>query len=135
MVDQRLVNYITSELSRGIALEQIIKVLIAQGWSSSDINEAVDLARQQRPLPTASAYEDPAKKSHKLWIILVLIVAAVIGVFVFLYLNGTEKCIESWQCRSWSPCTDNSQTRICYDNNECGTTEKMPFLVQECAPP
>lgn len=44
MVDQRLLDYIKTNLSRGISLEEIRKTLLSYGWSNKDIDEAVNLA-------------------------------------------------------------------------------------------
>ena len=92
MADQRLVDYIKSELSRGTSLNQIRQSLLSQGWSDYDIYEAVDLATQQRTFPATSKptmYEEPTKKSSKLWIISVLVVITLIigGVFAFFMLT------------------------------------------------
>lgn len=50
MVDPRLVNYIKASLSRKIPIEQIKSNLSAKGWQGSDINEAINLATQRRPI-------------------------------------------------------------------------------------
>jgi len=93
MVDQRLVNYIKSEISKGTSLEQIKQRLLSRGWSEYDINEALSLAMQQRTFPTIpkpTIYKQPTKKSSKLWII-VLVVAIIIIAGVFAFFMLTER--------------------------------------------
>ncbi len=48
MVNQRLFNYIKSELSRGVSPEKIIEELVAQGWDEEDVDNAINLAVKQR---------------------------------------------------------------------------------------
>lgn len=50
MVDPRLVNYIKASLSRKIPVEQIKNSLSTKGWQDSDINEAINLVTQRRPI-------------------------------------------------------------------------------------
>ncbi len=94
MVDQRLINYIKSELSRGTSLNKIKQRLLSQGWSNYDINNAISLATQQKTFPTIptsslSSYEESVKKS-KFWIILVLGVVIIGGAFTFFMLTEKE---------------------------------------------
>jgi subtilisin family serine protease len=42
------------------------------------------------------------------------------------------ECIESWVCSPWSVCANNSQTRICVDQNKCNTTNDKPNETQWC---
>jgi hypothetical protein len=42
------------------------------------------------------------------------------------------ECVEDWVCADWSDCVDGAQSRVCVDTNDCGTTEEMPELEQEC---
>ncbi|MCK4497255.1 MAG: putative metal-binding motif-containing protein [Candidatus Aenigmarchaeota archaeon] len=42
-------------------------------------------------------------------------------------------CEENWTCTEWGECINGEQTRVCEDQNECGTTEKKPAQVQVCA--
>lgn len=101
MVDQRLVDYIKSELSRGASLQQIKQNLISHGWLESDINEAVSLAiavptTPMYTMPTTPMYKELIKKTSKqktskLWIIPVLVIIVVIGgVFAFFMFGEKE---------------------------------------------
>ncbi len=41
-------------------------------------------------------------------------------------------CIESWQCSGWSSCVNNVQTRVCSDQNNCGTFINKPEGSKGC---
>ena len=41
-------------------------------------------------------------------------------------------CKENWECGEWSKCIDSKQTRICIDQNECGTDIETPEMSQTC---
>ena len=42
-------------------------------------------------------------------------------------------CMELWSCGDWSDCSDeNTQTRECVDENECGTQTIAPVLTKNC---
>lgn len=43
-----------------------------------------------------------------------------------------EECNPNWNCSSWSACSNGSQSRICYDNNNCGSTFGKPQETQNC---
>lgn len=94
MVDQRLVDYIKSELSRGNSLQQIKQNLLTRGWPNYDVNEAVSFATEQKTFPSSQTpikTGKPTKKYSILLIILVLIVVIIIGGgFAFLMLTGKE---------------------------------------------
>lgn len=97
MANQKLVNYIKSELSRGVSLEQIKEVLISVGWSDYDVNEAVNLATQQKTFPTAPKapiYIEPTKKSsNKFWIIPIIVIVIIViigGIFAFFIIRKKE---------------------------------------------
>lgn len=76
MTDQELVNYIKSELLKGVPLNQIRQTLLSQGRPENDINEAINL----------TVYQEQPKKS-KWWIIVPAIIIAVIGVSVFFIFS------------------------------------------------
>lgn len=42
------------------------------------------------------------------------------------------ECTENWVCGEWGTCTNNEQMRDCTDSNDCGTTNEMPAIVQNC---
>lgn len=47
--------------------------------------------------------------------------------------TATTACTESWSCTSWSTCSDvGTQTRICTDLSDCGTTAQRPSLSRTC---
>ncbi|MFC1728394.1 LamG-like jellyroll fold domain-containing protein [Nanoarchaeota archaeon] len=43
-------------------------------------------------------------------------------------------CEEIWECSDWTACSEEegSQTRICEDSAECGSTHSMPIERQDC---
>ena len=43
-----------------------------------------------------------------------------------------QSCTELWSCTAWSECSDGLQTRVCTDDNECGTVTTKPAESQEC---
>lgn len=43
-----------------------------------------------------------------------------------------EECREKWVCTDWGPCINGRQTRVCWDENNCGTELYKPFEVQPC---
>jgi len=46
---------------------------------------------------------------------------------------GGTTCTESWNCGSWSACSNNQKTRTCTDSNNCGTTANKPATTQSCS--
>jgi hypothetical protein len=41
-------------------------------------------------------------------------------------------CPEDWDCDAWSTCLGGSQSRTCYDLNDCGTEDDKPSLTRSC---
>lgn len=55
------------------------------------------------------------------------------GLNLFILRIGEPICNENWRCGSWDSCTEiGTQRRSCEDLNLCGTTEDIPFIIQEC---
>gem|GEM_PF-3437406 len=62
-----------------------------------------------------------------------------LGSFVFTF-NVTansnndpdDDCTPNWICGDWGLCTNGVQTKICTDNNLCGTSTGMPLTSQGC---
>lgn len=48
------------------------------------------------------------------------------------YITNESECISNWNCTNFSECSDNIQTRICIDINNCSDTSTKPELFQEC---
>jgi hypothetical protein len=44
--------------------------------------------------------------------------------------NGT--CTEEWKCSRWGECVDGEQTRVCTDENNCGTEVNKPDTSKAC---
>lgn len=87
MIDQRLVNYIKLELSKGISLNQIKQKLLSKGWLNYDIDKAINLATQNisSAIPTYNSYKESSPKPHKFWIFFVLIGVFLIAAGIFIY--------------------------------------------------
>jgi len=48
--------------------------------------------------------------------------------------GGTAGCTPSWQCTTWTACSQaGTQTRTCTDKNNCGTTTGKPVEIQTCS--
>lgn len=45
---------------------------------------------------------------------------------------GSNACLESWDCGSWSSCNSGLRTRVCVDFNNCGTDVFKPIISMEC---
>lgn len=43
-----------------------------------------------------------------------------------------ETCQESWVCSAWNECSAGSQTRACYDEHFCETTNNKPAIQKGC---
>lgn len=46
---------------------------------------------------------------------------------------ATTTCTPSWNCDSWSSCTNGKQSRTCTDVNNCGTYSGKPATSQICS--
>ncbi len=54
------------------------------------------------------------------------------NVYLFIKKISEEICTENWDCNNWSECINWTQTRICSDLNNCGTTKGKPTEIQDC---
>ncbi len=43
-----------------------------------------------------------------------------------------EGCEEVWLCTAWTSCTNNMQSRSCYESKGCGTADNIPTRQQTC---
>jgi hypothetical protein len=48
-------------------------------------------------------------------------------------VNTTQQCQELWVCGDWSECKNDTQTRVCNDQNNCGTNNEEPLTSQSCS--
>lgn len=46
--------------------------------------------------------------------------------------DDDDDCIPDWECTSWSFCENDTQTRTCTDDNNCGITEDKPLETRDC---
>ncbi|MFH0837218.1 MAG: hypothetical protein V1870_03760 [Candidatus Aenigmatarchaeota archaeon] len=72
MVDQRLVDYIKTELARGVSLEHIRQILMETGWQENDVNDAIGFVQQpvvqqlvQQPVQIEQTVKIVKKKTTK----------------------------------------------------------------------
>jgi hypothetical protein len=50
-------------------------------------------------------------------------------------IAGKDGCSENWVCTSWTDCSKGgSRTRMCKDENNCGSNQKKPAAIQFCTP-
>lgn len=52
-----------------------------------------------------------------------------IGAYEFVQ---AQQCTEDWVCSDWSSCSEGQQTRVCTDQNSCGTENDKPDESQTC---
>ncbi len=90
MANPQVVNYIRSNLSNGVRLEDIKSSLRQSGWPEADITAGVaEVQGMQEPalssLPATSGEQQPRmkKKGHKKLIVAVIVL--IILVILFLY--------------------------------------------------
>ena len=46
--------------------------------------------------------------------------------------QNPQLCYVNWKCSSWSNCTNNQQTRICGDKNNCSNQKNKPAEIKSC---
>jgi hypothetical protein len=44
----------------------------------------------------------------------------------------SDGCSESWNCGNWGECINGVRSRVCVDENNCGTTYNLPEQGQDC---
>ena len=47
-------------------------------------------------------------------------------------IQPCDACQESWICSLWAECSYSSQTRACYDEHSCETTNSKPAIQKGC---
>lgn len=48
-------------------------------------------------------------------------------------LSSGSSCVENWVCSNWTECSvDGTQTRVCTDQNNCGTIQLKPVNGRTC---
>ncbi len=91
MVNEKLVEYINSNLAKGHSLEEIRKFIVNYGWSEKDFDEAVLLAsgssgKPKKDKPEEGGEEDLSgkKKGHKRVIFAIFVLIIVILIFLYV---------------------------------------------------
>ena len=65
-------------------------------------------------------------------ILMVLFIGMVVFVSGCTGTTPPAECTEDWICTAWSSCENGVQSRICTDQNSCGTIENKPAETQSC---
>jgi len=58
------------------------------------------------------------------------------GTFRYIDFVATKtegECVEEWNCTDWSGCSGGTQTKECFDANDCGTEDDKPETSQSCS--
>lgn len=55
MVTQELLDYIQGELTRGIGKDEIVQALVASGWTTQDVNDALTTLLPPTPVTVTAA--------------------------------------------------------------------------------
>ena len=120
MVDQRVVDYIKTNLSKGFTLEQIKTVLINVGWQREEINNAINyISNTNHPINKNNKKTSSDKKSNKKLIFvslfIIIVFCLILGFFLYSKIPGFG----------------NSQTRTLFLHSNSGTKidEKWIKLV------
>jgi flagellar basal body-associated protein FliL len=103
MVDKKLIDYINSQIKAGYPPDKIRDVLISQGWSEKDVNEALagfEKKSEKTEKPVVKA-EKPAEKpsgggvspggkdvSLKLIGIIVIVILVIAAVVAYMIMSG-----------------------------------------------
>jgi hypothetical protein len=104
MPDEKLVNWINVELSKGMTLEKIKQDLLAQGWPNADIDEAVNSIKTKSnsssneiytPNPSSVVKEEPKKKKPIFTFIIVGLLVIAIGVLIFVIIRNNSSQINT----------------------------------------
>lgn len=57
------------------------------------------------------------------------------SITVNLFYTVSENCNPRWQCLSWTSCVNKQHTRVCTDQNGCGSLIGKPIEKESCALP
>jgi len=106
MVDQRVVDYINKNLSRGISLQEIKQALIDVGWKQEEINSAIDSVNQSTK-PTDFIAKDykqniSSKKDNKKIILISIAVVIIFCLILGFLLYPKETNLGNLQVESMS---------------------------------
>ncbi len=82
MVNQKLISYIKSQLSKGVPIRQIKKKLLSRGWSKIDVDSAMNLATKK--YPTTPQNKKLKNKYSKWKIITIVVIVALISSIIVL---------------------------------------------------
>lgn len=99
MADEQVVNWLKENQTRGYSLDQLKDILVQQGHSQQDVNEAVSLISKSETKQEfkPSLTTKTAKKSKKVWWILGSTLTVFLGFFLLLALLPSSQNISNSQ--------------------------------------
>lgn len=121
MVDQRLVSYIRTNLSKRVPLKYIKQSLLKMGWSDHDITAAMNsvIRRKTFPIPPRPpGYKKPAKKFSKIWILPILIIVIISIILIFL-MTGEKETAPTIPLEEEIPEAEPTRPTNCGTNLDC----------------
>ncbi len=83
MITPQLVDYIRSELSKGISREEIQRKLFDVGWKDVDVNEIFDSLKDG----DLAQYSSPSRKIPTILVLTLILIALITIAGIFGYLN------------------------------------------------
>ncbi|MEM5871768.1 MAG: cohesin domain-containing protein [Candidatus Aenigmatarchaeota archaeon] len=98
MVDQRLIDYISSAVDKGKSPEEIKKILLERGWMERDVDEAIYIVTQinKSPQPEEKVIKEKGgnKRIYLIGFLIVLIIIVGSGYYIFMLLKELPLPIE-----------------------------------------
>ncbi|MBU3897196.1 MAG: hypothetical protein KJ697_04710 [Nanoarchaeota archaeon] len=92
MANQKLVDYIKTNLNEGVPLDRIKNDLLRANWSERDIIEAINVAISEKPIPVVKYTENQASYGTcKLWYLLPIFFTFMGGIVAYLLLQEKDK--------------------------------------------
>lgn len=91
MVDQRLVEHLKENISKGYSIDQIRQGLIKANWPENEVNQAIDLASQQDTNQNKIPTKKPTKKKFIMIVSGMITLIILIISYSTLFRNPIEK--------------------------------------------
>jgi hypothetical protein len=90
MVDQKLIDYVTSAVNKGQSAEQIKTLLLKRGWPEGDIDDAIYVVTRSTK---ATAEPEAQKKGghmkiYLIGLVVVLVIIGITGSYIFSVTGG-----------------------------------------------
>ncbi len=133
MVDQKLIDYVTSAVNKGQTAEQIKTLLHERGWPEEDIDEAIYIVT--RSTKTTSQPEPGKKGRHKkiylVGLIIILVIIGVTGYYIFSVTDG----LNFFSFLQGIPTGGFNETGNKCGNGVCDTNETYETCPSDCQQP